>query len=104
MVPDLCSAKKWLAGTFLKVRLEDNPTHYRIQGDSPDQNLGARLEQICASSISRLENLDLIETVPLLRTTEYGEAMARYYMNITTMESILGLPQKPKISEIVSNS
>ncbi|KAI5205853.1 P-loop containing nucleoside triphosphate hydrolase protein [Aureobasidium subglaciale] len=102
MVPDLCAAKKWLAGTFLKVRIEDNPTHYKIAGDSPDRNLGARLEQICESAISHLGRLELIERVPSFKSTDYGEAMARYYINISTMEAILSLPHKPKISEILS--
>lgn len=101
MVPNLCAAKKWLAGTFLKVRLEDNPAHYQINGDTPDRNLGARLERICESAISELKRLELIEQGSSFKCTEYGDAMARYYMNITTMELILGLPRKPKISEIV---
>lgn len=101
MVPDLYAAKKWLAGTFLKVRLEDNPTHYQIHGDAPGRDFGARLEQICKNAVSELRRLELIEHGPLFRSTEYGDAMARYYMNIATMESILDLPQKPKMSEIV---
>jgi ATP-dependent DNA helicase HFM1/MER3 len=101
MIPDLYAAKTWLAGTFLRVRLEDNPTHYQIQGDTPGRDLGARMEQICCNAISRLEKLELIETHPTFKSTEYGEAMARYYMNISTMELILSLPRKPKISEIV---
>ncbi|KAI5268938.1 P-loop containing nucleoside triphosphate hydrolase protein [Aureobasidium subglaciale] len=102
MVPDLCAAKKWLAGTFLKVRIEDNPTHYTIAGDSPDRNLGARLEQICESAILHLDRLELIECTPTFKSTDYGEAMARYYINISTMEAILSLPRKPKISEILN--
>jgi len=101
MVPDLYVAKKWLAGTFLKVRLEDNPAHYQIDGDSPGRDLGARLEQICEKAVSELRRLGLIEHGPLFKSTEYGDAMARYYMNIATMESILNLPRKPKMSEIV---
>jgi ATP-dependent DNA helicase HFM1/MER3 len=100
-VTDLCAAKKWLAGTFLKVRLEDNPTHYRINGDTRGRDLGARLEQICENAVSELSRLALTEHGPSFKSTEYGDAMARYYMNLATMESILALPQKPKISELV---
>jgi ATP-dependent DNA helicase HFM1/MER3 len=101
MIPDIYAAKKWLAGTFLKVRLEDNPTHYQIDGDIPSRGLGARLEQICEKAISELRRLELIEHGPSFKSTEYGDAMARYYINIATMESILSLPRKPKMSEIV---
>ncbi|KAI4723607.1 P-loop containing nucleoside triphosphate hydrolase protein [Aureobasidium sp. EXF-10727] len=102
MIPDLQAARKWLAGTFLKVRLEDNPTHYQMHGDTPNRNLGARLEQICENAISKLRRLELIEHGPTLKSTEYGDAMARYYMSLATMESILSLPRKPKISEILT--
>ncbi|KAI4841945.1 P-loop containing nucleoside triphosphate hydrolase protein [Aureobasidium sp. EXF-8846] len=101
-VPDLCAAKKWLAGTFLKVRLEDNPTHYQIDGDTRGRDPGARLEQICENAVTELSRLALIEHGPSFKSTEYGDAMARYYMNLATMESILALPRKPKISELLT--
>ncbi|KAG9952775.1 P-loop containing nucleoside triphosphate hydrolase protein, partial [Aureobasidium melanogenum] len=69
---------------------------------TPDRNLGARLERICESAISELRRLELIEQGLSFKCTEYGDAMARYYMNITTMELILSLPRKPKISEILT--
>jgi ATP-dependent DNA helicase HFM1/MER3 len=100
-VTDLYAAKKWLAGTFLKVRLEDNPTHYQINGDIRGRDLGARLERICENAASELSRLVLIGHGPSFKSTEYGDAMARYYMNLVTMESILALPRKPKISELV---
>jgi ATP-dependent DNA helicase HFM1/MER3 len=100
-VSDICAAKKWLAGTFLKVRLEDNPTHYQINGDTQGRDLGARLEQICENAVSELRRLALIEHGLSFKSTEYGDAMARYYMNLATMERILSLPRRPKISEIV---
>ncbi|KAG9892578.1 P-loop containing nucleoside triphosphate hydrolase protein, partial [Aureobasidium melanogenum] len=49
-----------------------------------------------------LKRLELVEQGSSFKCTEYGDAMARYYMNITTMELILGLPRKPKISEILT--
>ncbi|GAB7350483.1 hypothetical protein MBLNU459_g1077t2 [Dothideomycetes sp. NU459] len=99
---DLPSAKKWLEGTFLRVRLQHNPGHYRIEGDSGGGILDKRLEHICANAISELQKFDLVTAAPALKTTEYGEAMARYYMPFTTMKAILGLPSKPKLSEILS--
>ncbi|KAI9847145.1 MAG: Sec63, partial [Pleopsidium flavum] len=38
-ITDLRSAKKWLAGTFLYVRLKQNPDHYKLDGDTSSHNL-----------------------------------------------------------------
>jgi ATP-dependent DNA helicase HFM1/MER3 len=37
------------------------------------------------------------------RCTEFGEAMARYYVNFHTMKSILAMAPRAKMSEVVSS-
>ena len=37
------------------------------------------------------------------KSTEFGDAMARYYLQFDTMKVFLGLPQRAKISEIVGH-
>lgn len=101
-IHDLPSAKRWLESTFLRVRLQHNPRHYRIEGDTGGNSLDERLGHICANGISELHDHDLVNRDPHLKTTEYGEAMARYCVDLTTMKAILGLPPKPKLSEIVN--
>ncbi|KKY28493.1 putative atp-dependent dna helicase mer3 [Diplodia seriata] len=75
---DLQSAKKWLRGTFLYVRLQKNPTHYEIEGDVPGSTLDERLEHICARGLELLACSDLAEGEPKIQLTEYGEIMARF--------------------------
>lgn len=101
-VTDLYSAKRWLAGTFLYVRLQQNPEHYRLNGDLFGHNLDDRLERICRKDIDLLQELDLTTRDARLQATELGDAMARYYVKFDTMKAILHLPPKPKLSEIVS--
>lgn len=96
------SAKKWLSGTFLYVRLKDNPEHYKIEGDVPGRSLDERLEHICSKGITLLEENDLVRATPKLQSTEFGDAMARYYVQFETMKTFLVLPPKSKISEILS--
>lgn len=98
---DMQTAKKWLHGTFLRIRIQDNPSHYRIEGDTSGSNLDDRLEKICRAVISQLVDNELAVHGMKFSLTEYGEAMARYYVDLPTMVSILGLQEKPKISEIV---
>lgn len=89
-------------GTFLFVRLKDNPEHYKLEGDAPGRNLEERLETICAKGITSLEENDLIMSSPKLRCTEYGDAMARYYIQFDTMKMFLSLATGAKISEILN--
>ena len=96
------SAKKWLTGTFLYVRLRENPDHYKIEGDAPGHNLDERLDSICRKGIDSLGEYDLVTSSPKLRCTEFGDAMARYYLHFDTMKELLALAPKAKISEILS--
>lgn len=96
------SAKKWLSGTFLYVRLRENPEHYKLDGDPTARNLDERLENICTKGIAMLETHDLISKVPKLHCTEFGDAMARYYLQFDTMKVLLALPPTAKVSEILS--
>ena len=101
-VTDVYSAKKWLAGTFLFVRLRQNPNHYKLQGDPQTRDENERLEQICERDIKLLQEIDLVTADERMKCTEFGDAMARYYVRYETMKIFLSLPRKPKISEIVS--
>jgi ATP-dependent DNA helicase HFM1/MER3 len=98
----LDSAKKWLAGTFLFVRLKRNPDYYKLEGPGRDQDVDEQLDIICSRDIKFLQDADLVTKGQALRSTEYGDAMTRYYVQFETMKAFLGLPPKAKISEIVS--
>ncbi|KAK6429883.1 ATP-dependent DNA helicase MER3, partial [Oleoguttula sp. CCFEE 5521] len=95
-ITNAATARKWLSGTFLYVRLKDNPEHYRIDGDSSGRNLDQRLEDICTKAITLLEGHDLVNATPKLHCTEFGDAMARYYVQFETMKLLLELPRKAK--------
>lgn len=101
-IRDLATAKKWLSGTFLSVRMKNNPEHYRLEGDSGGRDMDQRLEHICNRDITLLRELNLIEGERLLKSTEYGDAMARYCVQFETAKNFLSLPPKAKLSEILS--
>ena len=60
------------------------------------------LEQICARDIALLQGVDLVAKEARLSCTEFGDAMARYYVKFETMRILLSLAPKAKLSEIVS--
>lgn len=96
------SARNWLQGTFLHVRLKKNPDYYNLEdGTSNELSLDARLEHIASAGIDSLEEHELVENSSKLRCSDFGDAMARYCVQFETMKHILGLPPKAKISEIV---
>ncbi|KAI9838346.1 MAG: hypothetical protein M1819_005614 [Sarea resinae] len=79
---DAHSAKRWLCGTFLYVRLKQNPKHYKMEGDLGVKDVDERLEHICNRDIGLLQDIDLVTAEGRLECTDFGDAMSRYYMRI----------------------
>lgn len=100
---DLHTAKKWLAGTFLYVRVRLNPEHYKLDGDAVAQNLEDRIERICRRDLALLKDTQLVTSGDRLKATEFGDAMARYYIKFETMQVFMRLPPRSKMSDIVSS-
>lgn len=99
---DLYTAKRWLGGTFLSVRLGQHPEHYKLDGDPIGQNLDDRIEHICKRDLELLEGAKLISCSDRkLKSTESGDAMARYYIKFETMRIFMRLPPRAKLSDIV---
>ncbi|CAG8158979.1 unnamed protein product [Penicillium salamii] len=100
-VCDVQSAVKWLAGTFLFVRLSRNPTHYNLKEGAKQEDEDEMLRQICEKDINMLRECGLIETESLC-STEAGEAMARYYIRFETMKALLSLKSKATLHETLN--
>lgn len=100
---DVASAKRWLASTFLFVRLCRSPDHYRLEEDVTSKSHDEALEQICVKDVTLLQEVGLVTREEHLKCTDFGDAMARYYVKFDTMKMLLSLPLKAKISEIVSS-
>ncbi|KAL1859935.1 ATP-dependent DNA helicase MER3 [Paecilomyces lecythidis] len=101
-VTDMQSAVKWLASTFLFVRMRRNPTHYELREGADRRDEDEMLQQICEKDIKLLRECTLITSEGKLKATPFGEAMARYYVKFDTMKVLQSLPPKAKLSEILS--
>ena len=102
-IHDLYTAKRWLTGTFLYIRLAKNPDHYKLDGDAVGQDINDRIEFICKRDLCLLQDSKLIKvTDGRLKTTELGDAMARYYVKFETMRVLLEIQPQAKMSDIVS--
>lgn len=100
-ISDLHSAMRWIAGTFLYVRLQENPGHYRLDQDTASGNLEERVKMICQRDLKLLESADLVTVDHSVKATELGHIMARYYVQFQTMKTLLGIGSQAKMSDIV---
>ncbi|OJD22418.1 hypothetical protein ACJ73_06234 [Blastomyces percursus] len=96
------SAVRWLTGTFFFIRLRKNPAHYKLKEGANRSDEEEMLKEVCEENIKRLQECSLITSEEPLRSTEFGDAMARYYVKFETMRLFLSLPPNAKMSEILS--
>ncbi|CAI6326018.1 unnamed protein product [Periconia digitata] len=101
-IKDLLSANRWLTSTFLYVRLNRNPRYYQLHGSASGQTTDEQLNEICYRDISLLREHQLMVGEENFHSTEFGQAMARYYVHFKSMVIFMGLPRKAAISEILS--
>jgi len=99
-VKNLEMAARWLAGTFLFVRLRRNPTYYKLKEGASEKDEDELLRQICEKDIKLLRESGLVE-MDRLHPTQFGEAMARYYIRFETMKILLSLGPGTAVPEIV---
>jgi ATP-dependent DNA helicase HFM1/MER3 len=102
-VHDVYSAKRWLAGTFLSVRLRKNPKYYKFSCDTGSQDADERLEAVCERDIELLKSTKLITDDQRFICTEYGHAMTKYMVQFETMKLLLSIPKNAKMMQIVSD-
>ncbi|RAL09680.1 putative DEAD/DEAH box DNA helicase (Mer3) [Aspergillus homomorphus CBS 101889] len=100
-VTDIDSAIRWLGGTFLFVRLRRNPAHYQLKENADKDGEEELLRQICEKDIASLQECGLV-TANGLRSTRFGDAMARYYVRFETMKTLLTLQPQSTVSQILS--
>lgn len=100
-VYDICSAKQWLAGTFLSVRMKQNPNYYKFDGDDGSTGSDERLEKIGERDIKLLEEAKLVASNQKLTCTGYGLAMSKYMVTFETMKLLLSIPKQAKMGQMV---
>ncbi|KAL4912540.1 Sec63 Brl domain-containing protein [Aspergillus aurantiobrunneus] len=100
-VNNIESATTWLAGTFLFVRLGRNPTHYKLKEGANRDDEDEMLRQICEKEIKFLQESKLVEPNGL-KSTPFGDAMARYYIRFETMKTLLSLRPQSDMASILA--
>lgn len=101
-VNSMASAKKWISGTFLNVRLQQNPQYYKLESEKPQLTHDELLLQWCEKDLDLLRKTHLIEDDDTLRSTDLGHTMARYCVKFETMKTFMTVLARAKISEILN--
>jgi ATP-dependent DNA helicase HFM1/MER3 len=102
-IHDLSSAKRWLNGTFLSVRLKRNPGYYRqIAAAVSLQDADQHLEDICERDIQLLQENGFVFHGGSFTSTEYGKAMAKYMVQFEGMQKLLQIPRAVTMEQLVS--
>lgn len=82
-----------------------NIAHYKSSQKLKGGDAQEIVDNLCEEHLQELRKFYLIEGAGAqnIRSTEFGDAMARYYVLFETMTQFMGLQKKAKLSEIVSH-
>ncbi|KAI1118185.1 hypothetical protein F5Y14DRAFT_255347 [Nemania sp. NC0429] len=101
-IQDIQTAKKWINGTFLSVRLRQCPSLYNIDDLQSDTGAEEQMEEWCERDVKLLQDNGLVtKHIPLV-CTEYGQAMSRYMIQFETMRLLLSIPRAASIEEMLT--
>ncbi|RYP90480.1 hypothetical protein DL770_003391 [Monosporascus sp. CRB-9-2] len=100
-IQDIATAKKWIGGTFLSVRMRQEPGHYGAEGVISAAGADERMGEWCERDIKSLQQYGLITQAPF-GCTEYGNAMSRYMVRFETMKLLLRIPRGVNLEEMLT--
>ncbi|KIH88793.1 dead deah box DNA helicase [Sporothrix brasiliensis 5110] len=106
-ITSLPKAVQWLRGTFLSVRLRQNPDHYKLTDETTlARTTDEQLREICKAGIDRLAEVRLIQYLAdsdaEFRGTPHGGAMSTYMVRFETMVMMLKLNSSVSMEELVN--
>ncbi|RYO98220.1 hypothetical protein DL764_007148 [Monosporascus ibericus] len=100
-IQDIATAKKWISGTFLSVRMRQEPGRYGAEDVISAGGADERMGEWCERDIKSLQQYSLITQAPF-GCTEYGNAMSRYMVRFETMKLLLTMPRGVNLEEMLT--
>ncbi|KAI0518035.1 hypothetical protein F5B22DRAFT_635525 [Xylaria bambusicola] len=101
-IQDIQTAKKWIGGTFLSVRVRQSPSLYNLQGVQSAAGADEQMEEWCERDVKLLQDNGLVTQQIPLKCTEYGQAMSRYMIKFDTMRLLLSIPRAAGVGEMLT--
>lgn len=100
-IQDMRTAKAWINGTFLSVRIRQSPALYNLQDIQNGADADQQMEEWCERDVKLLQEHGLVTKRTPFVCTEYGQAMSRYMIQFETMKLLLSIPRAAGAEEIV---
>ncbi|KAI1278332.1 hypothetical protein F5Y07DRAFT_72255 [Xylaria sp. FL0933] len=101
-IQDMRTAKKWISGTFLSVRVRQSPSLYNLENVHNEAGADEQMEEWCERDVRLLQDHGLVtDHIPLM-CTEYGQAMSRYMIQFDTMKLLLSIPRAASVEEMLT--
>ncbi|KAI0973513.1 hypothetical protein F4678DRAFT_471254 [Xylaria arbuscula] len=101
-IQDMQTAKKWISGTFLSVRVQQSPSLYNLQHVHNASGAEERMEEWCERDVKLLQDHGLVtEHIPFT-CTEYGQAMSKYMIQFDTMKLLLSIPRAAQVEKMLT--
>ncbi|KAI0282118.1 Sec63 Brl domain-containing protein, partial [Russula aff. rugulosa BPL654] len=95
------TAKEWIRHSFMFRRFPQNPQRYMSQEQPWKDGLDNMISK-CIDDLKDAELLTFVDGRPgTLRSTEFGEIMSKFYLKQATMASIMKLPVKATVRDML---
>ncbi|KAI0390225.1 hypothetical protein F5Y17DRAFT_472096 [Xylariaceae sp. FL0594] len=101
-IQDMESAKKWIGGTFLSVRVRQSPALYHLDNVQNAAGADERMEEWCERDVNLLQEHGLVTKSIPFTCTDYGQAMSKYMVQFETMQLILKIPRAASIEDMLA--
>ncbi|KAI1799034.1 P-loop containing nucleoside triphosphate hydrolase protein [Daldinia bambusicola] len=101
-IQNVQTAKKWIGGTFLSVRVRQSPSLYQLDDVRNAEDADKKMEEWCERDLKLLQQTGLVTIRAPFRCTEYGHAMSRYMVNFETMKELLSIPRGASLQETLT--
>ncbi|KAI1077275.1 hypothetical protein F5B20DRAFT_593082 [Whalleya microplaca] len=95
-IQDIETAKRWISGTFLSVRVRQAPSLYDLENVRNAADADEKMEEWCERDVQLLQQTSLVTQHSPFSCTEYGHAMSRYMVRFETMKLLLSIPRGAK--------
>ncbi|KAI2629930.1 P-loop containing nucleoside triphosphate hydrolase protein [Hypoxylon sp. NC1633] len=100
-IQDAPTAKRWIGGTFLSVRVRQSPQLYHVDARNAE-DADKKMEEWCERDLKLLQQYKLVTEKAPFKCTEYGHAMSRYMVTFETMKMLLDIPRGAGLEEILT--
>ncbi|KAI1342971.1 hypothetical protein F5Y15DRAFT_428934 [Xylariaceae sp. FL0016] len=101
-IQNLETAKRWIIGTFLSVRVRQSPSLYNLQNVLNAAGADERMKEWCERDVKLLQEANLVTARAPFSCTEYGQAMSRYMVRYETMKLLLSIPRASSVEDMMT--